>query len=62
MSSGAGQNLKSWGKVTRAVQKLRPERKMWEAAQGSLRAGPRLSVGADAQTEDNHEVAECRNL
>lgn len=50
MSWGTAKNLRSWGRVTQALQKALQEQEIWKAAQNCLRATPRLGVGATMQT------------
>ncbi|KAF4795484.1 hypothetical protein TURU_092643 [Turdus rufiventris] len=50
MFSGSSKCLKSWRKVTQALQKALLEQETWKAAQSCLKATPKVGVGATTQT------------
>ncbi|XP_074874591.1 myosin-6-like [Buteo buteo] len=65
MSSGSGKNLKSWGKVVQALQKVIQEQETWRAAKNCLLATPKLGIGAATQTlhpPDDGDSAEPKDL
>ncbi|TRZ11476.1 hypothetical protein HGM15179_015631 [Zosterops borbonicus] len=56
--SASSKNLKSWGKVMKALQKALEEQETWAAAQKCLRLTPRLGIGAATQTVFENDRAE----
>ncbi|TRZ15175.1 hypothetical protein HGM15179_011929 [Zosterops borbonicus] len=56
--SATSKNLKSWGKVMKALQKALEEQETWAAAQKCLRLTPRLGIGAATQTVFENDRAE----
>ncbi|TRZ09124.1 hypothetical protein HGM15179_017985 [Zosterops borbonicus] len=48
--SATSKNLKSWGKVMKALQRALEEQETWAAAQQCLRLTPKLGIGASTQT------------
>ncbi|KAF4794457.1 hypothetical protein TURU_101906 [Turdus rufiventris] len=50
MFSGSGKCLKSWGRVTQALQKALLEQETWKVAQSCLKVTPKAGVGTATQT------------